>query len=460
MGSGLPAPVIVAGANLAVLALALRATPLLALALAVVVLAPLGWMVIERPQRGILLLVALAPLDGLLEIVPHPRPVDGWKEALTIFVLLATFVAPMSARGTPRRPLPKWFLAVVGLLVTGITSGVATGGINAVYGLKIGFFYLLVFWVLWRCPFDARDRDRVVSILMGVGALTAAIGVLQQLVGYQQLHALGYEYNTTIRFSGGFLRSFSTFVDPFGFGFFLMVVVLVCLPVALSDPHRPRNQLFLLAMPLFGLALASTFVRGAWLGVAVGVAYLASRRHRVLLLGIPLCLVLLPLVPHDVASEALSAQSTRARAAGWSDNLDQLATHPFGLGVGTAGSAAQTIEQLRSDTTDLGALTLKSYQPDNYYFLTVYELGALGLWFVILLLLAAFASMRDAMRTLAGSDAALASGASAMVLAAAVVSIIATYFQIFPMDVLWWVLLAAVGGAVHEHEASVAAGLT
>ena len=37
---------------------------------------------VDRPQRGILLLACLVPFDGLLLLVPHPGLVDGWKEGL------------------------------------------------------------------------------------------------------------------------------------------------------------------------------------------------------------------------------------------------------------------------------------------------------------------------------------------------------------------------------------------
>src|SRR6266550_462955 len=62
----------------------------LALALAIPFLAAL----MRTPQLGVLVLVAVAPFNGLLLIVPHPVVVNGWKEALVIATLLATFMAP------------------------------------------------------------------------------------------------------------------------------------------------------------------------------------------------------------------------------------------------------------------------------------------------------------------------------------------------------------------------------
>ena len=76
---------------------------------------------------------------------------------------------------------------------------------------------------------------------MGIGTLAAAYGVVQQILGHARLHELGYEYNSVLRFNGGFLRSVSTFALPFSFGFYMMMVIVICLPVALSD-HVPFAQ--------------------------------------------------------------------------------------------------------------------------------------------------------------------------------------------------------------------------
>src|SRR5437868_5513577 len=135
-----PALVLVAF-NAIVLALVLAGYGTVGIALVVAVPALLA--IIQRPQRGLLLLAALAPFSGLLLIVPTPWFAKGWKEALTALTLGATFIAPARARGAPGRRLPGWAPAVAGLGVLGLTSAVAIGGLQAAVGLKVGFFYVL-----------------------------------------------------------------------------------------------------------------------------------------------------------------------------------------------------------------------------------------------------------------------------------------------------------------------------
>ena len=417
--------------------------------LALVGIAPLAWLLSQRPQRGLLALVALVPFDGLLDLVPHPSIIAGWKEALAIALVLATFVCPTEARAEGKVVWPSWWPALAGLIAFSVATVVLFRPAAGTLGLKIAFFYVLGYVAVRRCPLSARERDRLVTILMATGVITALYGVLQQVVGATRLHDLGYEYNTAIRFSGSLLRSFSTFEQPFPFGFFMMVVLLVCIPVALEEPNRARNRWFLLVgVPLLGLGLLSSIVRGAWLGLAVGVAYLGTQRYRVLLLALPLGFAALLLIPPEIANRALSSSSTTERVAGWSENLNQLVSHPFGSGAGSSGAAAQTDEIKASGETDVGALRITAYQPDNYYFLTAYQLGPIGVWLLLLLLAAVLSSSRRASRVLTGRDGALAAGTTAMVVGALAASLVATYFEIFPMDVLWWLLIGVVDSAV------------
>ncbi len=427
--------------NAVLLAVLLTRGP--AVALALLGLAAFAALISERPQRGVLFLVALVPFDGLLLLVAHPGIVDGWKEALALATLAATFVAPAAARARGGRDAPAWLLPVAGLLLLSVVSAAAVGGLTSLLGLKIGFFYLIAAWAIWRCPLNPAERDRLITILLAGGIVTAAYGVAQQVIGAPGLVDLGYEYNTTVRFSGSFLRSFSTFVQPFGFGFYVMVVVLVALPGALRDPGRLRSRVLFWSMPLLIAGILSTVVRGAWLGLAVGVVYLAATRHRSLLLLLPIAVVAMLLLPPDAASSALSSSSTSERASGWSQNLHHVASRPFGSGVGSAGASAEKAAELAN--TDAAA-----YQPDNQYFLALYELGPLGLWLLVLLLGAAFASARHAARARAGPDADLAAGVAALVVAVAAASTVSSFLQIFPMDVLWWVLLAVVAGTPAE----------
>jgi putative inorganic carbon (HCO3(-)) transporter len=409
---------------------------LLHVAAGLAVLGPLAVALTKRPQRGILLLAFLVPFDGLLLLAPSlPPAVAGWKEVLLLGTLLATGVAPPEARGA-RRPFPPWGPAVVGLLALALLSALTVGGLQALWGLKVAFFFLVVVVVLWRCPLDRRERDLLVTVLIVVGVATALYAVAQQAMGHRRLNALGYEYNTAIRFAGGFLRSFSTFTQPFGLGYFLMLVLLVGAVHALGEPRRMRSRAFALAVPLLATGLACSFVRGAWIGLAVGLAYLGFTRFRVLLLGIPLAAVALLFLPREVSSAALAPKSGIQRVEAWEEKLSRITAHPLGVGVGSSSSASEKVTEA-SGTGEI-------FHPDNQYYKAVYELGVLGLWLLVLLFVAAFRSAQTRAWAASPADSLFAVSTAAMVLAAAAASLVATYLDIFPMDVYFWLFLAVV----------------
>ena len=419
--------------------------PVLTAAALLILVAPLCVLLAQRPQRGLLLLTALLPFDGLLLIVPGGEAVGPWKEALLVLTLLATLVAPPGALRRDRPDVPPWVLPLVAFTLLGLVSAAFVGGLVALWGLKIGYFYVLVPLVLWRCPFDARDRDRLVTILMASGALIAAYGLVQQLLGAERLNALGYEYNTVIRFSGDLLRSFSSFTQPFSFGLFMTLVLLVCLPVALADHRRMRNLLFLVSTPLLVVGMAASVVRGASLGLGIGLIVLMVWRFRGLAHAAAPAAIGLLLVPAPVVAAYLSSSSLGQRTAGWSLILERVASAPFGNGVGTTGSAAEKVVELGVSPEEVIRLRGEElYLPDNQYVKTVLELGPIGLWLLLLVGAAVVAHAVSTARRSDGDDRALAQGIAAAVIGAAAASTVSTYLEIFPLDFYFWLLVGVL----------------
>ncbi len=411
---------------------------------AVIVVLHIGALIIARPQRGLLLLAALVPFDGLLLILPAGEVLAPWKELLVVFVLGATLVAPKAALRSKPALTYAWIPAAAAMFVLSLVSAVLVGGLVGFWGMKVDWFYILVPLALWRCPFTARDRDHLVTVLMATGVLTAAYGLLQQVLGEAGLVSLGYEYNSAIRFSGGLLRSFSSFTQPFSFGLFVSLVVLVCLPVALSDPRRTRNRVFLLLTPLLIAGLASSVVRGSYVALGAGLLFLAVLRFRGMLhILVPAPLALF-LVPPGVLAAFFSSSSLGQRTSGWSDIRDLVVSAPLGNGVGRTGAAAEKSLELGVKPSEVILLKGESYLPDNQFVKTTLELGPLGLWLLLLIGAAAVAAAMQASRVSSGNDRALAEGIAASVVAAAAASFVATYLEIFPLDFFFWLFLGVL----------------
>jgi hypothetical protein len=426
---------------------------ILALAVVVVIGIVATVFIYRRPQHGLLLFAALVPLHGLLAILPLPGFVTAWKEGLLLLILICAWLRRTRTPNWRNPPLHMpWWPAVALWVVVGSVSAVATIGLLGFVAIKVTFFYLVIIAVLWLAPFDERDRDNLVSVLMGMAVLASFVGIAQIIVGPAFLVQLGYEYGRQVRTSGGLLRTFSTFVQPFPFGLYVMVALLVGGAVALAEPRRRRNLAFLCLSPIMVVAMASSIVRAAILGLVVGMIWLAVLRFRALFRplvvgGVTLAAVF-PFVP-SLSKVFLSSSSLGQRGAGWSDIISSIVVHPVGRGLGTSGSAADRIST--ASGVEIGGVST-NYQPDNYYVKMLLELGPVGLWLVLLWLLVALVWTTRLGRALPGRDGALALGVSASIVAAMVASLVATYFEIFPIDVYFWLLLGVVGCAAAQHD--------
>ncbi|MBY6412154.1 O-antigen ligase family protein [Rhodococcus sp. BP-252] len=438
-----------------------------AAAFGAVIVVIVGWFVARsiwyRPQRGVLLLALGVPFNGLLVLLPVPGFVSGWKEGLVLFTLICAWLRrdKRPRDSGPRQGgaplLMPWWPAVALYIAMGVVSALAVFGLVGIFAIKVTFFYILLIGIMWLAPFDAKDRDDIVSILMGVGAFTSAVGIAQLIAGPAALVSLGYEYGTQVRTSGGLLRTFSTFNLPFPFGLYVMLALLVGGAVALADPRRRRNLLFLCASPVMVVAMASSIVRGAILGLIVGLIYLIAIRFR--FLAAPLAVaaaavaVIVPFVP-KITEVFFSSRSLGQRSDGWNNIIASIQVHPLGTALGSSGSAADRISTASgaSFQTEDGLST--NYQPDNYYVKALLELGPIGLWVVVALLVTALLWCTRLSRSMPGRDGALALGVGASIVAAMFASLVSTYFEIFPIDVYFWLLLGVVGCAAAQHDTS------
>jgi hypothetical protein len=414
----------------------LKFGPLLVVASVAIVVA---LVIAARPQVGVLVLAALVPYNGLLVIVPHPPFSEGYKQFLVGWIALWSLLTIVRTKRVPQKR-PRYLAPVIGYVVIGVISAARVGGTQGLVGLQLSFFYLLIPISMWWCPFNDRDRDRFVTILMFNAFATSLYGIYQQVIGASGLLSLGYQYGTQIRTTGAYLRSFSTFGDQSAFALFLMLALLVCVPVALDELPRLRSKLFLASTPILLLALAFTFSRSAILGLAIGATYLAFHRYNVLLFFAPFVVVALIVLPLGFEHAVFQKNSFQERQQGWTQNLNH-AADPFGNGIGTTGSAAEK-------TSRIEATNANFYQPDNNYYKVLYELGVVGLYFFAATLIACLLFTRDAERRAPPPSRAFISGVTAHVLAVMCAAFTAVVFEIFPDDLMFWVLMGVVASCI------------
>jgi hypothetical protein len=198
-------------------------------------------------------------------------------------------------------------------------------------------------------------------------------------------------------------------------------------------------------------------VRGAWLGLVVGLGYLAVTRTRSLLAAGPVLVVAAAAVVAAGLGGLFVTPSGFARLDKWGDAAGEVVEHPLGTGVGTTGAAGARAVEAGGGTASFeeGAPDATPvFQPDNHYMKVVLELGVVGLWLFVLVLVGAVRTATAATRR-PDPDGALAAGILAFLLASAAAAVVATYFEIFPIDLHVWLAVGiatalAAGGEVPD----------
>ena len=405
--------------------------------------------------RLVLVLLALAPFDGLDIVLPLPAALGAWKQGLLALIVASTLLAARPSHGVAatdereRRTIPASIVACVALLALAVGWFAVRPSGAGLLGLRANWLWVLLPLAIWARPLSARQRDRLVGIVLVTTLVTAAVGLVQQAVGPEALHRLGYEWNEHLRFAGGRFRSISTFNQPFPFAYHLATGLLVVLPVALAEPWRRRHRLFLLASPLVVLAMLTTVVRGALVMSLVGlVAMVLLGERRVLLVLAPA--VVVAAAGLAVARPFTSTTSLETRASTWSGDVPELVDRPLGQGLDASGVVAQARfvdEGLPyDDYTFSRGRESERLQPDSQFVVTGLTLGAPALVGLVVVLVGAAARARRASRDPdeRPRDVALAVGLASAVVGAGAAMTVSTYLEVFPSNAEFWILIGVL----------------
>ncbi|HSX02481.1 MAG TPA: hypothetical protein VLI05_04175 [Candidatus Saccharimonadia bacterium] len=368
-------------------------------------------MLVRLIQSGLLALLALMPFHAFLTVwlgslVGHRAILQGWKEALLVLLAglaVALVVQQPAYLKRLHRPAIWAVMAMValGLLVTGITRpSLAT----VLFGAKSDYEYLWAFVLAIMVATPAFLR-RALSIILATAAVVISFGLLQVLVlPADFLTHFGYGPATIQPYlvldpAVSSLRFASTLGGPNQLGTYLIIP----LSLALAVGWQQRRWWLWLMLPTGGLVLIHTYSRSAWLGAAMALmlaalALIPPRRRAYGLLGLGALTATAGVgvawliqqggrLQYYLLHSSLVFHNQRGsdfqHLASLRTGLQQLATAPFGHGVGTAGPGVFY--------TGVGTII------EDYYLQLGYETGALGLiGFVALIVIAARELWRQA----------------------------------------------------------------
>lgn len=250
-------------------------------------------------------------------------------------------------------PLLIFILVALFAFIFGLSNGPLTPNLLRHFAeliLSLGFVLVVVdFFSTWE------KIERIVQIIVIVGAIAATMGIilwlLPDLVANDLLNALqriGYPGGLVIRYIEEnpelSERAIGTSVDPNAFGGMLLMVAALAVPQLVARKKLLPGWLTFVAVATIFIALILTFSRGAMVGLAAGLVFIAMARYRRLIpymLFVFMVFLLFPFTQGYIARfiEGFQGQdlATQMRFGEYRDAIALISRYPL-FGVGFSGS--------------------------------------------------------------------------------------------------------------------------
>ena len=250
-------------------------------------------------------------------------------------------------------PLLLFIIVAVFAFIFGLANGPLTPTLLRKFAeLLISLGFVLV--VIDYCRTWPR-LERLVKFLLLMGGAAAALAIALWLLpdatandALNALSRLGYPGGWVIRYieenPALSERAIGTSVDPNSLGGLLLMIGALIGPQVVTKRPLFRRPLVLLIAGLVVVALVLTFSRGAMLGLAAGLGFVAVARYRRLLPWLAvaaLLLLFLPITQDYIARFVEGFQgtdlATQMRFGEYKDALILIGRYPV-FGVGFAGA--------------------------------------------------------------------------------------------------------------------------
>jgi len=409
--------------------------------------------VFEKLNARRLMLVLLAlylPIDYILRsVLSIVSLASVWDEAFMLAVILYLFcdlVIGKSSKDPVMRVTPidgylLLFICVGFFLMCAVSPYMSI----AIDGYRAVVQYMLWFFLAVRLIRDDGDLLTFFYVLLALSAAMALHGIYQYIVATPI--PAGWITSTE---AGVRTRVFSITGSPNIFGSFLVMTAPMC--AALAYYLKPLWQK-LAAWAVTGVMLMSllfTFSRGAWGGIAVAIVifaiYADKRLLAVLSAGIFAALLFVPSISDRLTylftEEYTIASQAGGRGIRWETGRILLNnSNPLlGFGLGRFGGAVAMQNKIIEETE-----TFEYFYMDNYYLKTAVEMGYIGLFFFILLLLGLIVwSMRSAGKYPADRMSFLVQGMLAGMCGVLVHCYFENIFEVPYMTAYFWICAACI----------------
>ncbi len=341
-----------------------------------------------HPPFAVALTIPFFALLPAAKVLVNPN-LGPAKDAVVLAAGLAAISTSLTRRREDEALTDRWLVTSVVLLLFLYAVNVAGHhGIAWFHGLRLAAEPLILLIVGMALPEPRKTLRWAVGSLVVTGCFVAAVGLLQQAVGPNELANIGFTFNEQIRTFQGHLRSFGTMDEPFAYASFLL------LAFAAVVFGRKRTSATTAAALILLAGIAVSYVRTAVLILFAFLALELARQKRVVvaaaLAGV-LAVTAVILIAGSSGTQSRTwanpngsaAITLNGRTSAWKAALGSPSDWPFGRGVGEVGTAAQRAGYKL--TFKPGAQQKQSLAVDSGYFATIADVGIVGLIVVLAL---------------------------------------------------------------------------
>ena len=332
-------------------------------------------LVLYKTAIGVFLLVLSAP------ILPTMAVAGLSCLCILSYVLHLAFDGEASYRMTPYSSVIAAFLILVG-----ITSFTGIFPKSSIPAFLIYAIFTLTFPVITNTIKTEKQWKALISTFAISAFIVALYGVIQNFttIGTNQSWVDGNMFENIKT------RVFSTLTNPNILGQFLILSIPVTVACAIYSSNIKSRILYAVVILTMVLCLWFTWSRAAWVGVALAIVIMLSKKdHRFTGLCIFAFLLMLILLPQSIISRLTSIgntndTSTAYRVSVWIGSLG-VARKFFLTGVGLGADAFGTAY------TDfaLGGADFAQHA-HNFYLQLICDMGIGGLILFIFMILIAY----------------------------------------------------------------------
>ena len=420
------------------------------LIIGLVVAGPLVFTALWKTQIGIYIMVTASFfLSVALRLVPN-IPVGIGLDLMILIMVSGRIYQMQYERNWSGLKSPLTVILVIWVVynLAQIANPYAASRVAWFYVIRPAVGYLMLYFMVWQAMKSTKDTSRLFDYVLILSAVAGIWGIYQGLFGY-----FGWEMAHVIRtdtihlvFNNGRWRAFGPIGSPAQYG--IIMAAMCCLSFNVALGSRGAKAIFFYgvigSICLMGMVFSGTRSSFIIIPIYYFIKVLISRNRKlwisVIFAGFALVVVAtMPTNNYHIlriqsvfkASEDASYQiraNNRKMITPW------IIKHPIGGGLGSTGVWGQRFSP---------GTFLANFPPDSGIIRVAVELGWIGLIiFLLIYLLAFFKGVLAYWRLPKNVYGPKIAGILCMLPALGVVELGQEVAGVFPMSLLFWVLLA------------------